>query len=65
MRNPRVIDLLHEANGALTDEARREFMRAHTLCTQMRKLEPDLTGAISDYEHVQIRQLARVSPASR
>ena len=61
MRSSRVIDLLHEANGALTDEARREFMRAyyHTLCNQMRKLEPGLTGAISDYEHVQIRQLAQ------
>jgi len=61
MRNPRVIELLHEAEGALTDEAKREFMRAyyHTLCTQMRKLEPGLTGAISDYEHIQIRQLAQ------
>src|SRR5260370_40556177 len=37
LRNPRVIELLHEANGALTEEARREFMRAyyHTLCNQM------------------------------
>jgi len=61
MRSPRVIDLLHEASGALTDEARREFMRAyyHTLCTEMRKLEPGLTVAIGDYEHVQIRQLAQ------
>jgi hypothetical protein len=61
LRNPRVIELLHEANGALTDEAKRMFMRAyyHTLCTQMRKLEPGLTAFISDYEHVQIRQLAQ------
>src|SRR5260370_40869305 len=60
MRNSRAIDLLREANGALTDEARREFMRAyyHTLCNQMRKLEPALAGAISDYEQFQIRQLA-------
>jgi hypothetical protein len=38
MCNPRVIEILREANGALTDEARREFMRAsdHTLCNQMR-----------------------------
>ena len=70
-RNPRVIDLQREANGALTDEARREFMRAyyHTLCNQMRKLEPGLMGAISDYEQVQIRQLAqgpsRIAIASR
>jgi hypothetical protein len=61
MVNPRVLELQHEANGALTDEARREFMRAyyHTLCTQMRKLEPGLTGTINDYEHVQIRELAQ------
>ncbi|MBV8532297.1 MAG: hypothetical protein JO207_00675 [Verrucomicrobia bacterium] len=60
MRNPRVINLLREANGALTDEARREFMRAyyHTLCTRMRMLEPGLTGAISDYERSEIRRLA-------
>ena len=61
MRYPRIIDLLKEADSALTDEARREFMRAyyHTLCTRMRMLEPGLTGAISDYEHAQIRQLAQ------
>jgi hypothetical protein len=61
MRNPRATDLLHQANAALTEEARREFMRAYyfTLCTQMRKLEPSLTQAISDYQHLQIRQLAQ------
>ena len=61
LRNPRVIELLHEANGALTDEAKRMFMRAyyHTLCTQMRKLEPGLTAVIGDYERAQIRQLAQ------
>jgi hypothetical protein len=69
--NARVIELLHEANGALTDEARREFMRAyyHTLCNQMRKLEPGLARAIGAYERVQIRQLAlgpsRIGIASR
>ncbi len=71
MRNPRVTGLLQEANGALTDEAKREFMRAyyHTLCTQMRKLEPGLLGTIGEYEHAQIRQLAqgpsRLAIASR
>ena len=68
MRNPRVIDLLKEANGALTDEAKREFMRAyyHTLCTVMRSLctrmhslDPGLTGAITDYERTEIRGLAQ------
>jgi hypothetical protein len=63
MRNPRVIDLMQEANGALSDEARREFMRAyyHTLCNQMRKLEPGLAGPIAEYEQAQIRQLAQGS----
>jgi hypothetical protein len=38
MPNRRVIEILREADGALTDEARREFMRASypTLCKQMR-----------------------------
>jgi uncharacterized heparinase superfamily protein len=61
MRNPRVIDLLQEASSALTEEARREFMRAyyHTLCSRMRYLEPGLTEAITDYERTEIRGLAQ------
>jgi len=61
MRNPRVIDLLREANGALTDVAKREFMRAyyHTLCTRMRSLDPGLNAAITDYERTEIRGLAQ------
>jgi hypothetical protein len=61
MRNPRVIALLQEANSALTDEARREFMRAYyyTLCTRMRRLQPGLTEAITDYERSEIRGLAQ------
>jgi hypothetical protein len=60
MRNPRVIDLLKEANGALTDEAKREFMRAyfHTLCTRMRNLEPRLGQTITAFERAEIRKLA-------
>lgn len=71
MRNPRVIDLLKEANGALTDEAKREFMRAyyHTLCTRMRNLDAGLDQTITAYEHAEIRKLAagpsRISIASR
>jgi len=61
MRNPRVIDLLQEASSALTEEARRGFMRAyyHTLCTRMRYLEPGLTEAITDYERTEIHGLAQ------
>jgi hypothetical protein len=60
MRNGRVVMLLKEANGALTDEAKREFMRAyyHTLCTRMRDLDPGLSRTISDFERTEIRTLA-------
>lgn len=60
MRNPRVIDLLKEADGALTDEAKREFMRAyyHTLCTRMRNLDPGFGPSIAAFERAEIRKLA-------
>jgi hypothetical protein len=60
MRNPRVIGLLKEADGALTDEAKREFMRAyyHSLCTRMRSLEPTLGRTITEFERAEIRKLA-------
>jgi hypothetical protein len=60
MRNSRAITLLKEANGALTDEAKREFMRAyyHTLCTRMRDLDPGLSRTISEFEQAEIRKLA-------
>jgi hypothetical protein len=60
MGNTRVLDLLQEAKSALTDEARREFMRAYyyTLCTQMRRLEPSLGESISAFERAEIRKLA-------
>jgi hypothetical protein len=60
MDNPRVLDLLKEAKSALSDEARREFMRAyyHTLCTRMRRLEPGLGESISAFERAEIRKLA-------
>jgi hypothetical protein len=60
MDNGRVLNLLQEAKSALTDEARREFMRAYyyTLCTQMRRLEPSLSESISAFERAEIRKLA-------
>jgi hypothetical protein len=60
-RTPRATYLLKLADGALTDEAKREFMRAyhHTVCTQMRRLDPDIGQAINDYEQTQIRRLAQ------
>lgn len=60
MRNSRAVDLLKEANGALTDEAKREFMRAyyHTLCARMRSLDPGIAQTISEFERSEIRKLA-------
>jgi hypothetical protein len=60
MRNPRVIDLLKQASEALSDEAKREFMRAyyHTMCTRMRDLEPNLGRTINAFERAEIRKLA-------
>ena len=59
-RMPRATYLLKLADGALTDEAKREFMRAyhHTVCIEMRRLDPDIGQAITDYEQTQIRRLA-------
>jgi hypothetical protein len=59
-RTPRATYLLKLADGALTDEAKREFMRAyeHTICVEMRRLDPDIGQAINDYEQTQIRHLA-------
>src|SRR5215469_15339422 len=60
-RMPRATYLLKLADGALTDEAKREFMRAyhHTVCTEMRRLDPRISEAINEYERAQIRRLAQ------
>jgi hypothetical protein len=60
-RTSRSTNLLRLAQGALSDEAKREFMRAyhHTVCNEMRRLDPKLGRAISDYERAQIRGLAQ------
>jgi len=60
-RTPRATYLLKLANGALTDEAKREFMRAyhHTVCIEMRRLDPEIGQAINDYERSEIRRLAQ------
>ena len=59
-RSPRAIDLLKEADRALSEEAKREFMRAyyHTLCTRMRNLDSSLGPTIAAFERDQIRRLA-------
>jgi hypothetical protein len=61
MHHPQVVSLLGEANTALTTEARRNFLRAYfiTLCTHMRRIEPELGGSISSFQREQIRRIAR------
>lgn len=63
MRSPRVIYLLQQAKTALDVEARRNYLRAYytTICTRMRRMEPDLTGTITDFEKTHIRQIGQDS----
>jgi hypothetical protein len=60
MRSFRAVELLSLSHRALTEESRLMFMRAyyHTVCNQMRKLEPDLRQEIGAYEREQIGSLA-------
>jgi hypothetical protein len=60
MQGSRAATLLHLSQNALTDEARRTFMRAyyHTVSNEMRRLEPGLRQEITVYEREQIGSLA-------
>lgn len=60
MRSFRAVELQSLSKRALTEESRRMFMRAyyHTVCNQMRKLEPGLRQEIRAYEREQIGSLA-------
>ncbi len=60
MRSFRAVELLSLSHRALTEESRRMFMRAyyHTVCNQMRKLDPGLRQEIRAYEREQIGSLA-------
>jgi hypothetical protein len=59
-QSSRAATLLHLSQAALTDEARRTFMRAyyHTVTNEMRRLEPGLRQEIKAYEREQIGSLA-------
>jgi hypothetical protein len=52
--------LLKEAKGALSTEARKNFMRAYyyTVCAQMRRLDPNLRPMIQAYEVEEIHKIA-------
>jgi hypothetical protein len=51
---------MKEAKGALSSEARKNFMRAYyyTICSQMRRLDPNLRLMIQAYESEEIQKIA-------
>ena len=61
MRSARPIFLLGQSQSALTDEARRNFLRAYyySVCAEMRRMEPGLKPMINAFEQEQIRALAK------
>jgi hypothetical protein len=61
MRSARPIFLLEESRSALTDEARKNFLRAYyySVCAEMRRMEPGLKSMINEFEREQIRSLAK------
>jgi hypothetical protein len=52
--------LMKEAKGALSTEARKNFLRAYyyTVCAQMRRLDPNLKGMIQEYQSEEIQKIA-------
>jgi hypothetical protein len=60
MGSSRANYLLKEAKGALSAEARKNFMRAYyyTVCAQMRRLDPNLRQMIQAYESEEIKKIA-------
>ncbi len=61
MRSARPIFLLEQSHSALTDEARKNFLRAYyySVCAEMRRKEPGLQPMINAFEREQIRALAK------
>jgi hypothetical protein len=60
MGSTRANYLLKEAKGALSTEARKNFMRAYyyTVCAQMRRLDPNLRSMIQAYQAEEIQKIA-------
>jgi hypothetical protein len=60
MGSTRASYLLKEAKGALSTEARKNFLRAYyyTICAQMRRLDPNLKPMIQAYESEEIQKIA-------
>ena len=60
MGSARANYLMKEAKGALSAEARKNFLRAYyyTVCSQMRRLDPTLRPMIQAYEAEEIQKIA-------
>lgn len=60
MGSARANHLMKEAKGALSGEARKNFLRAYyyTICAQMRRLDPNLKPLIQAYESEEIQKIA-------
>jgi hypothetical protein len=67
MGSARANYLLKEAKGALSTEARKNFMRAYyyTVCAQMRRLEPNLRSMIQAYQAEEIQKIAGEGGSAR
>jgi hypothetical protein len=61
MQSARPIFLLEQSRSALTDEARKNFLRAYyySVCAEMRRKEPALKPMINAFEREQIHALAK------
>jgi hypothetical protein len=61
MRSPRALFLLEQSRIALTEEARKNYLRAYyySICAEMRRKEPGLKSMINQFEREQIRSLAK------
>ena len=66
MGSSRANYLMKEAKGALSTEARKNFLRAYyyTVCAQMRRLDPNLKPMIQAYESEEIQKIAAVGGSS-
>ena len=67
MGSTRANHLLKEAKGALSTEARKNFMRAYyyTVCAQMRRLDPNLRSMIQAYQAEEIQKIAAEGGSAR
>ena len=67
MGSSRANYLMKEVKGALSTEARKNFLRAYyyTVCSQMRRLDPNLRPMIQVYETEEIQKIAAEGGTAR